>query len=253
MLQCTLRQIHRERHTIPIRIESHVHGADELVYFLSGNGTTAVNGQCYSYRPGQFAFYKMGNPHDEDDPEPCDILWVHFSCDLQGLILQEGVFDDSDGKLLALLLQLRRVSLEPQPHGDLLVECCLAQVLVTAAQKQQPREAAGDRPDWDAILNDIDINGNLYEPTDFAALAAKYHYSYDRFRHLFAAHFGLSPYAFLTQRRLVHAKRLLKNSGSPITEIAFDCGFHSASQFTNIFKKYVGLTPKEYRKKHTAG
>ena len=46
-----------------------------------------------------------------------------------------------------------------------------------------------------------------------------------------------------------HAKRLLKNSNLNITDIAFDCGFNSSSQFTNIFKKYVSLTPKEYRNK----
>ncbi|MBE6727660.1 MAG: helix-turn-helix transcriptional regulator [Ruminococcaceae bacterium] len=32
-----------------------------------------------------------------------------------------------------------------------------------------------------------------------------------------------------------------------ITIIAFDCGFNSSSQFTNIFKKYTGFTPKDYR------
>jgi AraC family transcriptional regulator len=65
-----------------------------------------------------------------------------------------------------------------------------------------------------------------------------------------AEQFGVSPYAYLINQRIEHAKRLLKNSDSSITDIAFDCGFNSSSQFTNIFKKYVLLTPKEYQNKN---
>lgn len=246
MIKCDLKQIHRVKHSIPIRIERHTHTNNELTYFVSGNGTTQINNETYRYNSGKFAFYKMGTPHNEINPEPCDIIWMHFSFDVPEVKLKEGVFDDRDGKLLSLLLKLRNLSFEQKNHIDLLLKICLAEAIVTAAEKQQENAISSERLDWKDVLDFIDTNIN--ESVDFADLARKNHYSYDRFRHIFTEHFGLSPYAYLTKQRIIHAKRLLKNSDLPITTIAFDCGFSSSSQFTNIFKKHVGATPKEYRK-----
>ncbi len=248
MIKCNLKQINRVKHTIPIRIENHTHKYDELTYFILGNGTTKINGETYPYKTGKFAFYKKGTAHDEFDPEPCDIIWLHIAFDIEGITLKEGVFDDRDGKLLVLLQKLRNLSLEQTDFSALLVKLCLAEIIITAAEKQQEIVAVSERLNWEKILNYIDTNIN--EQVDFAFVAASNNYSYGRFRHLFTEHFGMSPYAYLVRQRIAHAKRLLQNSDSSITAIAFDCGFNSSSQFTNIFKKHIGITPKEYRKNH---
>lgn len=248
MIDCKLRQIHRVKHTIPISIKTQTHRCDELVYFISGYGTTEINGAVYEYGAGDFAFYKMGTPHNENDPNPCDIIWLHFSFNMDGINLKEGVFHDRDGSLLALLKRLRELSLQPKNKSEVLTEICLAEIVATVEQKQNAVESANARLEFQKIINYIDQNIN--EPIDFAALARKNHYSYDRFRHVFAEQFGISPYAYLTNQRIEHAKRLLKNSDSSITDVGFDCGFNSSSQFTNIFKKHVGVTPKKYRNKN---
>ena len=249
MIKCNLKQMNRVKHSIPIKIKNHTHACDEITYFISGGGTTKINGKIYQYKAGDFAFYREGTVHDEYDPVPCDILWTRFSFDIKGIDLKEGVFSDSDGKLLSALQRLRNISLEQKQYGEYLIETCLAEAVITAAQKQSENDTSGDRLNWKRILNYIDTNIN--EQIDFAAIAANNHYSYDRFRHLFAEHFGMSPYAYLTNQRIDHAKRLLKSSDSSITDIAFDCGFNSSSQFTNIFKRYTSSTPKEYRNNKT--
>ena len=116
------------------------------------------------------------------------------------------------------------------------------------SEKQEEIEHGFKKISFDKIINYIDQNIN--EQIDFKLFAQNNHYSYDRFRHIFSEQFGVSPYSYLINQRIEHAKRLLKNSDSSITDIAFDCGFNSSSQFTNIFKKYVLLTPKEYRNKN---
>lgn len=248
MINCNLSQINRVKHSIPLKIDTHTHTYCELTYFVSGNGSTEINGKNYNYNSGDFAFYKAGTPHNEYDPTPCDIIWLHFNFDISDIDLNEGVYEDCEGRLFSLLQKIRSLSFENNLHNRYLTECCLGEIIITAHQLQSKNftvAKTANHINWKKILNYIDSNIN--EPVNFQDLAKSYNYSYDRFRHLFYEHFGTSPYSYLTKQRIRHAEHLLKNSNSHITDIAFDCGFNSASQFTNIFKKYTGLTPKEYK------
>ena len=245
MISCELKQINRVKHSLPIKIDTHIHKYSELTYFISGSGTTKINNKIYHYKAGDFAFYNMGTAHDEIDPISCDIIWLHFDFNIENIDLKEGVFYDNDGLLLKTLQNLRNLSLEKIEYKKHLIESVLAQAIVIAAQKQTNVENFCDKLNWKHVLDFIDSNIN--ENIDFRKIALKYNYSYDRFRHLFSEHFGISPNGYLTKQRINHAKRLLKSSNNSITEIAFDCGFNSSSQFTNIFKKYTGHTPKKYR------
>ena len=49
-------------------------------------------------------------------------------------------------------------------------------------------------------------------------------------------------------------KRLLNNNLNNLSflGLAKDCGFNSEASFYRIFKKTVGLTPKQYLEKHTS-
>jgi AraC family transcriptional regulator len=68
----------------------------------------------------------------------------------------------------------------------------------------------------------------------------------------FAAQFkratGLSPHAFLMQRRVETAKAMLIDDRLPIVQIAFAVGFHSQAHFTSAFRKATGTTPGSWRK-----
>lgn len=61
---------------------------------------------------------------------------------------------------------------------------------------------------------------------------------------------GMSFFDFLNSRRIDYAKQLLTEADEqmPVLNIAFAVGFNSNSAFYSAFKKYVGLTPAQYRK-----
>lgn len=61
----------------------------------------------------------------------------------------------------------------------------------------------------------------------------------------FAKTKGISPYRYLENIRLCEAKRLLEQGVTPI-EAALSTGFSDQAHFTNFFKGYIGLTPKQY-------
>jgi AraC family cel operon transcriptional repressor len=50
--------------------------------------------------------------------------------------------------------------------------------------------------------------------------------------------------------RLQYASQQLIMTNSSIKSICFNCGFDSISYFYRLFKKYIGQTPVEYRKKN---
>jgi AraC family transcriptional regulator len=71
---------------------------------------------------------------------------------------------------------------------------------------------------------------------------SKYHL--DR---VFKQSIGMSPCRYVTILRLDKAKNLLTDLSKPIVEIALELGFTDQSHFTNVFKRFTGVTPKTYR------
>ena len=63
---------------------------------------------------------------------------------------------------------------------------------------------------------------------------------------------GLPPIHFQLACRLEKAKRLLAETDTPITQLAFDLGFCASQHFSGHFKRAFGLTPTAWRKQAAA-
>ncbi|MGG2054119.1 AraC family transcriptional regulator [Lysinibacillus pakistanensis] len=61
----------------------------------------------------------------------------------------------------------------------------------------------------------------------------------------FTKQMGISPYSYLETIRIDKAKKMLEHGILPI-DVAFKTGFTDQSHFSNFFKKFIGLTPKQY-------
>ena len=64
---------------------------------------------------------------------------------------------------------------------------------------------------------------------------------------LFKQETGINFIDYLHKYRVQIAKKLMKDPQYKIYEISEKVGFHNAKYFSQIFKKYTGLTPKEFR------
>lgn len=56
--------------------------------------------------------------------------------------------------------------------------------------------------------------------------------------------------SYITDLRIEKAKELLKSRDRKLTEIAVGVGYSDANYLTRVFKKYVGITPSEFREKY---
>lgn len=67
--------------------------------------------------------------------------------------------------------------------------------------------------------------------------------------HRFKQVTGFSVTDYIQMTRIRNVQALLINTKIPITEVAEPCGFNSFSQFNRVFRKHIGMSPSQYRKK----
>lgn len=91
------------------------------------------------------------------------------------------------------------------------------------------------------------INDNLELDLSLASLAALVDMSPYSFIRSFKSALGVTPHQYIIEQRMELAKFLLSHTQLPIVEIALRAGCSSQSNFTVLFRKQVGMTPKAYR------
>lgn len=92
------------------------------------------------------------------------------------------------------------------------------------------------------------VEANLEKPLTLADLAARAELSTFHFARAFKASLGLTPRAFLEQRRILRAKRLMRETNWSLSQIALETGLGSQSRMTTAFRKATGATPARYRR-----
>ncbi len=85
------------------------------------------------------------------------------------------------------------------------------------------------------------------------ALAARLGVGARHLRRLFDEHLGASPIAIAQTQRVHFARKLIEETGLPMTEIASDAGFSSIRRFNDALRSAFGRTPGELRKSARAG
>lgn len=103
------------------------------------------------------------------------------------------------------------------------------------------------------ILQAIDyIYDNLHYNLTVEDIAEAVNLSPSYFSSLFKKETGTSVAGFVRNMRIDAAKNMLQFSNYSYQEISNYLAFSSQSHFISIFKKKVGVTPKEYRMSHFA-
>lgn len=81
-------------------------------------------------------------------------------------------------------------------------------------------------------------------------IAAHVHFHPDYLSHIFRKQTGMSLSEFILRERINIARDLLLSTSLPVREIAIRAGFQNVSYFSMQFKRFVGLTPVQYRKEY---
>lgn len=249
-------------------------GDISLILFTGGTMSMA---QRYTNGPWQ----ELHLRHEDlilslDEDTPCDVRWkilssvpartfhLHLSKDLLARTAEEVADCDPthlslvgragfhDPLLNQIALTLWRELEHPSPAGKLYAQSA-AQLLAVHLLRHYSSEGKTIKEPLQRLtyqqmrrVRDF-VQGHLSQDLSLEALAEQAGFSAYHFARLFRQTTGESPHQFVLRQRIERAQHLLKERDLPLVHVALESGFASQSHLTQVFKRYLGLTPRAYR------
>ena len=91
------------------------------------------------------------------------------------------------------------------------------------------------------------IRRNCLSRMTLEEIANEVHLSKSYLSSIFKHETGSSITEFINRSRVEHSKKLLSTTDLSLVDIANECCFGDQSYFSRVFKKYEGVSPKQYR------
>ena len=92
------------------------------------------------------------------------------------------------------------------------------------------------------------INERIADDLSVTKLCSAFQLSHSEIYSIFKEFFLSTPAEYVKTRRLQHACTLLKTTALPVNKVAVQCGIPDYNYFSKLFKKTLGISPREYRK-----
>lgn len=225
----------------------------EIEYQLCDEGISHIDGNVYHARKGQMLFVKPGVKRYTEGAYSC--LAVHFSCydrKLAGELdrLPHTLMPLNPQRAEELLRNIYNLHINVEKRS-LQQEGLLLQILAEYIDSSQMIDhASGEYSAYaDGIYRTVEyMQKNYAEHITSELLAKQMFISTNFYQKIFKGIMGMSPAQYLRDIRISEASRLLANTDFSLQEIAEKCGFNCASYFVYVIKKYLGVTPAEYRR-----
>ncbi len=100
------------------------------------------------------------------------------------------------------------------------------------------------------VFNFVSVNYN--EDITLETIAKVANLTPPAFCRMFKQKTKLCFFSYLNEIRISNACKILTETGYNVSEVAFNCGYRTLSNFNKFFKKSTGLSPKAYREKALA-
>lgn len=257
--QVELRRVEDGRH---IGYAPHTHQQWSMGAILHGSSDFICGNHQQQVKAGSLVFINPNQVH-ACNPLPnqpwrylmfyIDSTWLSDWCHNQGffpkplwkdLPCQHSDHPELFRRVVQLGEQLMQTSLSASLRQQQL-EQCLEQLLPHLLQvKPSVKESSNPLPSGLQQLNDwlLEHYQDLVSLDDLCHISG---YSSGHLIRLFRKHYGLTPHAWLLDRRIRFGQEQLKQ-GRPLAEVAQNAGFSDQAHFQRVFKRHVATTPGHY-------
>ncbi len=185
------------------------------------------------------------------DKKYAKLYWIHFELTLN----DKSFFNNfsapvkikvsTSNKIVNLFNKIFKFSKINTLFAQLEVTTCV-NTLVSFFINKLPAQLS--LTDSDAIDQIINFITNHYDQKfNLKDLAKKANFSVSQFINNFKRRTGVTPIYYITLTRLEHAKYLLEQTSYSIGTIMEKVGYYDCAHFSQIFKKYYGISPLKYR------
>lgn len=245
----------------------------ELIYADKEDVTVVKGGESVRLNQGEIIFIKPNQPHYVacGNKEP-NIFIISFACRSASMnfffdkkfpvpenhryLLQNIMLEATDTfHIPDFDPDLNELKLKDRPNlgGEQVIknslELLLIYMLRSAESKQPAQEFFISKIDASSDLQDEIVKyltSKIYARFVLDDLCDELHYSKTFLCTFFNKKTGLSIYQTYLKLKIDEAKKLIRRKNS-FSVVANKLCFDSVSHFTRIFKKYVGMTPTEYK------
>ena len=243
-------------------VDYHYHEFCKLLMLRSGSGGYTVDGQRYSLEAGDIVLI---NSHCVHRPEfEHGLLYERVLIYISPDFLQQQstsdcplkeIFNGKNGHVLHLnhpdalwsVSDRLEKELAENRYGRVIVSNgLLLRLLIEIARGMQDPSSTFSTPitPTDSRILEIlrYIDAHLAEDLSIDTFAEEFYISKFHMMRLFKQETGRSIHDYLQERRLLHARDLIRQ-GISATESCFQSGFRSYSSFTRAYAKHFGTTP----------
>ena len=242
----------RER---PDGVEQHI-----LIYCTEGKGWVEIDDNRKKVVKDQFFIIPANVPHKygSDDSDPWTIYWLHFSGEnathLAGnyfsLIDIDPMENTRNSRRIRLFEELFQNFAMGYSTKNLEYSSLCTGYLLGAFNYLSQFERIRGVQQHDIIEKSIlYMNENLEKTIDLNGLALLCGYSVSHYSTIFKRKTSRSPIEYFINLKIQRACQVLDFTDLNIKEIATQLAFDDQFYFSRIFKKIMGVSPKDYRKK----
>ncbi len=236
----------------------------EICFVDEGSVEWWIHDELFETGPKSLFINKPGEWHGGASGmvQPCEMYWIQFffppEGELPGLHEQtvaeiKKIFSGmqkrhfpASAQMQSFFEQLLDEQRRQTMYAESAARAAFHQILIGTARDYLAQEKIEFSPSIKKALDWMDAHAT--EDFHSEHLARQVGLSVGHFYKLFRQEVGLSPANYYVRQRLSRAKQLLRNSTLTITDIAVALGFSSSQYFSTVFKRYVGLSPSEYRR-----
>lgn len=256
----------------------HNHSFFEMVYVTGGMAVHTLNGTEEQVCQGDYFIIDYGSIHSYTNcrqfelinclflPEVIDetltdsrsfdeilkVCLIRYYRQYLGLTPANRIFHDEDGRIFALIQGIQAEYDRKEVGYMEIFRCRLQEILILTMRKivdeKKSRRIKENQQSKATLLLIQYLKEHYKERTVLTHFCQEYHYSLQYISRHFKQETGMSVSDYLQKLRIEKSCELLAGSDCSIQEAARAVGYEDVKFFNQLFRRYLHMPPREYRK-----